>query len=87
MAEHLPVLRLFKSAECREKLFGNILLKVVAVLMASVANVACLVVVGRWRLVAIASYVNVYLKLRNLAAKELVRATFKIESNCSGPND
>ena len=73
LAERLPVLRLFKSAECREKLFGNLLLKVAAVLMASAVNVACVVVVGRWRLVAIATYVNVYLKLRHLAAKELVR--------------
>ena len=76
-----PVIKYFKASECREKLFGNLLIKVVSVVLASAVNVSCLVFVGRWRLVAIATYVNVYLKLRNIAAKELVKYFFNIHSH------
>ena len=64
--EHLPFVKYFKAAECREKLFGNLLLKILALILACVVNLGCLVRTGRWKLVALASYFNIYLKLRDI---------------------
>ena len=76
--EHLPFVKYFKAAECREKLFGNLLLKILALILACVVNLGCLVRTGRWKLVALASYFNIYLKLRDIFKCELVKVTLII---------
>jgi hypothetical protein len=73
LAEHMPGIRYFRASECREKLFGNLILKIVALVLASAVNVGCLFCFGRWKLVIVASYLNVYLKLKDIFKSELVR--------------
>ena len=77
--EHIPFVKYFKAAECREKLFGNLGLKLVALVLACVVNIGCLVRTGRWKLVALASYLNIYLKLRDIFKCELVKGSSQIK--------
>lgn len=67
----LPLFHRFEQFECREQLFGRIVLKIGAAILAIIAHTTLLVVTWRYKLFVVGFYVNVYLRIQELLDNEV----------------